>query len=100
MNSNSILIIAGELSGDVQGGKLVAAIKKMSPDVEITGIGGDNMEDAGMKLLHHIREMSFLGFSEVIKHLPFIRKQREQKNWVVESFITSALKFGHGAPEE
>jgi len=83
MNSNSILIIAGELSGDVQGGKLVAAIKKLSPDVKITGIGGDSMEAAGMELLHHIREMSFLGFSEVIKHLPFIRKiMNELTDWI------------------
>lgn len=83
MNHNSILIIAGELSGDVQGGKLVAAIKKLSPDLKITGIGGDNMEAAGMELLHHIREMSFLGFSEVVKHLPFIRKvMNELTEWI------------------
>ena len=83
MNQNSILIIAGELSGDVQGGKLVAAIKKLSPDVKITGIGGDNMKAAGMELLHHIREMSFLGFSEVVKHLPFIRKvMNELTEWI------------------
>ena len=83
MNSDSLLIIAGELSGDVQGGKLVAAIKELSPDVKITGIGGDNMEAAGMELLHHIREMSFLGFSEVLKHLPFIRKiMNELTDWI------------------
>ena len=83
MNSNSLLIIAGELSGDVQGGKLVAEIKELSPDVKITGIGGDNMEAAGMELLHHIREMSFLGFSEVLKHLPFIRKiMNELTDWI------------------
>ena len=83
MNSNFILMIAGEPSGDVQGGKLVAAIKKMSSDITITGIGGDNMEAAGMELLQHIREMSFLGFSEVIKHLPFIRKlMNELTEWI------------------
>jgi len=83
MNSNSLLIIAGELSGDVQGGKLVAEIKKLSPDVKITGIGGDNMEAAGMELLHHIREMSFLGFTEVLKHLPFIHKiMNELTEWI------------------
>ena len=83
MNSDSLLIIAGELSGDVQGGKLVAAIKELSPDVTITGIGGDNMEAAGMELLHHIREMSFLGFTEVLKHLPFIHKiMNELTEWI------------------
>ena len=83
MNSDSLLIIAGELSGDVQGGKLVAAIKELSPDIKVTGIGGDNMEAAGMDLLHHIREMSFLGFTEVLKHLPFIHKiMNELTEWI------------------
>ncbi len=83
MNSNSILIIAGEVSGDVQGGKLVAEIKKLSPDMTLTGIGGDNMQSAGMTLLHHISEMSILGFSEVLKHLPFLRKiMNELTDWI------------------
>ena len=74
LNSNSILIVAGEVSGDIQGGKLVKAIKELSPGMKITGIGGDNMKSSGMELLHSVNEMSFLGFTEVIKHLPFARK--------------------------
>ena len=83
MNSNSILIVAGEVSGDIHGGKLVKAIKKLSPEINIAGIGGENMSSAGMKLLRDVNEMSFLGFTEIIKHLPFVRKvMKELLEWI------------------
>lgn len=83
MKLDSILIVAGEVSGDIQGAKLVVELKELSPGIKITGIGGDNMKSAGVELLHHVREMSFLGFSEIIKHLPFIRRVlNELTHWI------------------
>jgi len=83
LNSNSILIVAGEVSGDIHGGKLVKAIKELSPEINIAGIGGENMSSAGMKLLRNVNEMSFLGFTEIIKHLPFVRKvMNELLKWI------------------
>jgi len=73
MNARRIFISAGELSGDLHGGKLVEALKASRPDLEIHSIGGDHMAAAGAELLFHIRETSFMGFAEVIKHLPAIR---------------------------
>ncbi len=74
MSSKHIFISAGELSGDIHGGNLVFALKKKNPALKITAIGGDNMSAAGAELLYHIRETSFMGFAEVIGHLPFLRK--------------------------
>jgi len=74
MASKHIFISAGELSGDIHGGNLVAAIRKKQPEIRISAIGGDNMSSAGAHLLYHIRETSFMGFAEVVKHLPFIYK--------------------------
>ena len=83
MKLGSILIVAGEVSGDIQSAKLVVELKALSPGIKISGIGGDNMKAAGVDLLHHVREMSFLGFSEIIKHLPFIRKVlNELTDWI------------------
>jgi len=69
-----IFISAGELSGDMHAGLVVSEIKRLRPDIDITAIGGDNMANAGAKLLFHIRDTSFMGFTEVVKHLPFILK--------------------------
>ncbi|MBP9006031.1 MAG: lipid-A-disaccharide synthase, partial [Candidatus Marinimicrobia bacterium] len=72
MSAGKLFISAGELSGDMHAGKLISALKELNPDIEISAIGGDNMAAAGAELLFHIRETSFMGFVEVIKHLPFI----------------------------
>lgn len=68
------MVIAGEASGDMHGSRLVSEIKKLSPHTIFYGIGGTHMEKEGVKLIYHVNEMSFLGFFEVIKHLPFIKK--------------------------
>ena len=72
MSSKKIFISAGELSGDIHGGNLVSAIRERRPDINISAIGGDNISAAGASLLYHIRKTSFMGFVEVIRHLPFI----------------------------
>ncbi|MEI7811199.1 MAG: lipid-A-disaccharide synthase [Ignavibacteria bacterium] len=69
-----LMIIAGEASGDLHGASLIKELKKKDPDVLVCGIGGSRMQATGMELLFHINQMAFLGFVEVIKHLPFIKK--------------------------
>ena len=70
----NILIVAGEASGDLHGAKLIKALKELAPASDIYGIGGDGMAEAGLELLFHIRDMAVVGFTEVIRHLPFLRK--------------------------
>ncbi|MCB9249017.1 MAG: hypothetical protein H6613_10990 [Ignavibacteriales bacterium] len=72
--NKKIMIIAGEASGDLHGAALIDELLKIDPQLEISGIGGDKMIKSGLKKIYHISEMSFLGFVEVIKHLPFIKK--------------------------
>jgi lipid-A-disaccharide synthase len=71
---NRVMIIAGESSGDAHGAGVVRELKKRAPALEIFGIGGDKMEREGMTLTFHVRQMSFMGFIEVLRHLPLIRK--------------------------
>ncbi|KAB2907817.1 MAG: lipid-A-disaccharide synthase [Ignavibacteriales bacterium] len=72
--TNSILIIAGEASGDMHGAALVRALREKEPKLELFGIGGDKMAAEGFELIYRIEQMAFLGFTEVVKHLPFILK--------------------------
>jgi len=69
-----VLVLAGEVSGDIHGAGLIREIKFRKPQMTFFGIGGDRMVDAGLEAIYHVKDMSFLGFFEVIKHLPFIRK--------------------------
>ncbi len=73
-----IMIIAGEASGDLHGASLIENMKAIEPELKFFGIGGDNMISAGMNIDYHIKDMSFLGFFEVVKHIPFIKKVQKQ----------------------
>ena len=66
------VMVAGELSGDYHGAKLISALKSLQPAIEISGIGGDLMIQEGLKAVYHIKDLSFLGIGEIIRHLPFI----------------------------
>ena len=72
-----IFIIAGEPSGDQHAADLVKHIWQSNSDVEINGIGGDNLQQIGVKLMYHLNEFAVLGIGEVIKHLPFILKAQK-----------------------
>ncbi|MEE9553488.1 MAG: lipid-A-disaccharide synthase [candidate division Zixibacteria bacterium] len=69
-----ILIIAGEASGDNVGGSLAAEMKLLRPDYDLFGLGGDRMDISGVDILYHINQLSFLGYWEVVKHIPFIKQ--------------------------
>jgi len=68
-NTPTFFIVAGEVSGDFHGGKLIEAIKKINPETRLVGHGGNKMQSAGLELIHHTDEMAIMGFSEVVKRL-------------------------------
>ena len=67
------MIIAGEASGDLHGAALIKKLREKDPEIICEGIGGTNMIAEGFDALFHIKDMAFLGFAEVIRHLPFIK---------------------------
>jgi lipid-A-disaccharide synthase len=71
---DKLCIIAGERSGDLYGGRVIKELKIMNPNLKVFGIGGDNLSSNGVDIIYHIRQMAFMGFFEVIKHLPLINK--------------------------
>jgi len=74
MNQDSIkfFIVAGEQSGDLHGSNLINSIKKLHPDASFIGHGGDRMISSGLEVMHHVNDLAIMGFTEVIKHLPFM----------------------------
>lgn len=70
----TILVIAGELSGDLHTAKLMREIKALDPNVKFWGIGGDAMAAEGAELLYHVKDMAVLGLTEVLKRYGFFRR--------------------------
>lgn len=67
-------IVAGEPSGDLHAARLMHELKKIFPQAEFTGIGGDNMAREGLKSLVPLKEISVVGFWEVAKKYGFFKK--------------------------
>ena len=65
-------VIAGEASGDLHGSNLMKALYKEDPSAEIRFWGGDLMQNVGGTLVKHYRELSFMGFIEVVFNLKTI----------------------------
>ncbi len=73
-SNNTVFIVAGEESGDIHGSFLVKELLKIKPYLNFIGHGGDKMQAAGVNIIEHISNLSLVGFTEVIKHLPYMRR--------------------------
>lgn len=65
----TITLIAGETSGDQLGGWLMAALKAHCPEARFIGLGGAMMEAEGLRSIFPMREISLMGFAEVLPHI-------------------------------
>lgn len=79
-NKKRIFIIAGEVSGDVLGGRIMAHAKT----AEFVGIGGENMRRAGLKSMFPMSDLSVMGIVEVLAHAKTLTKRIRQ---TVESIL-------------
>jgi len=70
------MIVAGEASGDLHGAHLVAAMKKLVPDLSLCGMGGTELRRQGVDILYDAAAMAVVGLVEVIAHLKDIRAAR------------------------
>jgi lipid-A-disaccharide synthase len=69
-------LIAGEASGDMHAANLVLALKQTDAMAEFRCFGGDNLKEAGATLFIHYKDMALMGFIEVFKKYPTIRKNK------------------------
>lgn len=69
--TKKIFIIAGEVSGDVLGAKIMHEM----PDVDFVGIGGKNMSEYGLKSIFPMSDLSVMGIFEVLAHAKTLKSR-------------------------
>ena len=69
-----IFFSAGESSGDIHGANLIRALRHEDPGLACEGLGGQRMAEAGMELRHDLAERAIMGFVEIIRAFPYIRR--------------------------
>jgi lipid-A-disaccharide synthase len=88
-----LVLVAGEASGDLLGADLAKALKQQHSHLELAGIAGPRMREAGVAGWFDIEALSVMGLSEVIRHLPrLIRLRKDLRNriisWQADALIT------------
>ena len=79
MPALKVYLIAGEPSGDLLGSRLMRALKKQTDgQVEFYGVGGETMALEGLNSLFDIKDLSVMGFMEVIPSIPKILKHLDE----------------------
>ena len=73
-----IMIVAGEASGDLHGGKLVQAMLRIDQSLRFYGIGGKKMKATGVALIADSADMAVVGLTEVVSKLGMILKVMAQ----------------------
>ena len=81
-----VIFVAGEASGDLHAAGVAEELKRLRPDLELTGFGGPQMEKAGVKLFDRY-ESGVMGFIEVLRHIP--------RHWELLETIRSRFATGN-----
>jgi len=72
MKKRKICMVAGETSADRHAAAVIRALKDIMPGVEVFGMGGPAMAEAGMECIYGIHGFSVMGFSDVIPRIRHI----------------------------
>ncbi len=73
-SKQSICICAGDPSADFPGSNLITQIRTVCPDIEVFGLGGPLMQQAGLKPMADYRELAVLGFWEIVPKYMYFRR--------------------------
>lgn len=76
--NKKIFITAGEASGDLLGSKIINAIKLNAENIEFIGIGGEKMLNEGLNSIFPMKDLSVMGFFEVLPRIFLLSKRINQ----------------------
>ncbi|MEZ4491196.1 MAG: lipid-A-disaccharide synthase [Cyanobacteriota/Melainabacteria group bacterium] len=68
--SKSVMVIVGDVSADRHASYIIRHFKDSEASVNFWGTGGDAMQEAGVELLHHLKDFGAAGITASIKYIP------------------------------
>ena len=70
-----IFILTGESSGDKLASKVIRNLQKKNPHIDYLSVGGENLKSLGIKSIYDLKEITYLGFTNVILNIFKINKK-------------------------
>ena len=70
-----IFVLTGETSGDKLASKAINELQNLNPEIEYLSVGGEYLNSIKIKSIYDLKEITYLGFTNVIFNLFRIRKK-------------------------
>ena len=70
-----LFILTGEPSGDKLASKVISDLKKINQNIEYLSVGGENLESLGIKSIYDLKQITYLGFTNVVLNIFKINKK-------------------------
>ena len=86
-----IFILTGEPSGDKLASKVIKEFKKENSKIEYLSVGGENLEALGIKSIYDLKEITYIGFTNVIKNIFKINKKINETVKAIKDFNPDIL---------
>lgn len=76
--ASSIMVVAGEASGDLHGAGLCAALRTLAPGARVFGMGGERMRAAGVEIVADVSRGAVVGGTEAVSSVPALYRVYRQ----------------------
>jgi lipid-A-disaccharide synthase len=86
-----IFILTGEASGDKLASKVIENLKRLNSNIEYLSVGGENLQKLGVKSIYDLKEITYLGFTNVIFNIFKIKKKINDTVKAIENFKPDIL---------
>jgi len=86
-----IFILTGEASGDKLASKVISDLIKLNSNIEYLSVGGENLKKLGIKSIYDLKEITYLGFTNVILNIFKIKKKINETVEAIEEFQPDIL---------
>ena len=73
-----IFILTGEPSGDKLASKVITNLRKINSNIEYLSVGGESLQSLGIRSIYNLKDITYLGFTNVILNLFKINKKINQ----------------------
>ena len=86
-----IFILTGEASGDKLASKVIADLNKLNSNIEYLSVGGENLKKLGIRSIYDLKEITYLGFTNVILNIFKIKNKINETVKAINDFQPDIL---------
>ena len=86
-----IFVLTGEASGDKIASKVISELNKLNSNIDYLSVGGENLGKLGIRSIYDLKEITYLGFTNVLFNIFKIKKKINDTVKAIEKFKPDIL---------